>query len=224
MTGREPALHTFPMPVTPPTIECERFHPTLAVPDVPAAVRVYTEQLGFSPGFTWGDPVTFAGVSLGNVQLFLQQGDPSRARGVISFAISDADAMLAYHTASGVNVVEPIADRDYGLRDYAISDPYGHRLSFGHYIYSVGQPIPIERVDVPVRLEKRLAALLHDLAAHKRMSLASCLEETLLHVIDGAGPHTPSDLRAIAALKAKHGIDYDTHGSYRFVEWPQAEG
>lgn len=212
------------MPLTPPMIECERFHPTLAVPDVAAAVRVYTEQLGFALGFTWGEPVTVAGVNLGNVQLFLQQGDPVHARGVIAFVVSDADALLAYHSAHGADIVEPIDDRDYGLRDYALRDPYGHRLTFGHYIYSVGEPIPIERVDVPVRLERRLAALLHDLAAHKRMSLSSCLEETLLHVMDGAGPHTPSDLRAIAALKARHGIDYDTHGSYRFVERPQTEG
>jgi len=60
--------------------------------------------------------------------------------------------------------------------------------------------------------------LLHDLAAHKRMSLASCLEETLLHTLDGVGPHTSGDLRHVEVLKRKHGIDYDTHASYRFVE------
>jgi hypothetical protein len=32
------------------------------------------------------------------------------------------------------------------------------------------------------------------------------------------GPHTQSDLAFIQTLKQKHGIDYDTHGSYRFVE------
>ena len=73
-------------------------------------------------------------------------------------------------------------------------------------------------MDVPVRLEKRLAALLVDLAAHKRMSVNSCLEEMLLHTNDGVGPHTPANVRFIQTLKAKHGIDYDSHGSYRFVE------
>jgi len=52
----------------------------------------------------------------------------------------------------------------------------------------------------------------------KRMSLASCLEETLLHTLDGVGPHTSGDLRHVEVLKRKHGIDYDTHASYRFVE------
>jgi hypothetical protein len=85
-------------------------------------------------------------------------------------------------------------------------------------VYNVGPAVEIERVDVPVRLEKRLAALLEDLAAHKRMSVSSCLEETLLHTLEGVEPHTKRDLRHIEELKRKHGIDYDTHASYRFVE------
>ncbi len=81
----------------------------------------------------------------------------------------------------------------------------------------------IERVDVPLRLEKRLAALMQDLAAHKRMSLNSCMEEILLHTFeivgDGvASPHTMRTLKYIQELKKKHGIDYDTHDSYRFQE------
>lgn len=68
-----------------------------------------------------------------------------------------------------------------------------------------------------------MAALLNDLAAHKRMSLTSCLEELLLHTCEPLGdgvvsPHTKSDLAYIQKLKAKHGIDYDSHASYRFVE------
>jgi hypothetical protein len=69
-----------------------------------------------------------------------------------------------------------------------------------------------------MRLEKRLAALLGDLAERKRMTVSSCLEETLLHTLEGVGPHTKADLRYIAKLKVKHGIDYDSHASYRFVE------
>ena len=69
-----------------------------------------------------------------------------------------------------------------------------------------------------MRLEKRLAALLNDLARHKRMSMSSCLEEMLLHTNEGVGPNTKSTLRHIQELKRKHGIDYDSHASYRFVE------
>jgi hypothetical protein len=99
----------------------------------------------------------------------------------------------------------------------------GNYLVFGQRLHESEPPLKIERVDVPVRLEKRLAALLNDLAAHKRMSLTSCLEEILLHTCEPLGdgvasPHTKSDLNYIQRLKAKHGIDYDSHASYRFVE------
>ncbi len=102
-------------------------------------------------------------------------------------------------------------DRAWGLRDYTIRDPYGHRLTFGHHIPASGPPIVIERVDVPVRLETRVASVLRDLAAHKGMSVSSCLEETLLHTFepygDGvASPHTRQDLRSHpgAQGKARH--------------------
>ena len=67
------------------------------------------------------------------------------------------------------------------------------------------------------------AALLHDLAEYKRMSLTSCMEEILLHTNEPLGdgvasPHTRRQLEYIQELKRKHGIDYDSHGSYRFAE------
>jgi hypothetical protein len=99
-----------------------------------------------------------------------------------------------------------------------VRDLYGYYLSFEHHLFNAGPPIKIERVDVSVRLEKRLAALLLDLAEHKRMSLNSCLEEMLLHTNEGVGPHTQTTLKHIQELKKKHGIDYDSHGSYRFSE------
>lgn len=201
-----------------PDIECERQHPSFPVPDVAAAVDFYTGKLGFRPGFTWGEPPTIAGVNLGKVQMFLEQGTPNPAGCSVFFVVGNADELHDFQAANGVEVVVPPGDRHYGLRDYRVRDLNGYDLSFGHYIYNTGPAIPIERVEVPVRLERRLAAVLHDLAEWKGMSLASCLEETLLHTLDGVGPHTARDLKHIEQLKARHGIDYDSHGSYRFVE------
>jgi uncharacterized glyoxalase superfamily protein PhnB len=205
---------------TPPVVECERQHATLPVTDVVAAVDFYQRALGFAVGFVSGDPAEFAGVNLGDVQLFLRRGSPNPEGCSVYFVVGDADELYEYHRTRGVEVVEAPADRPYGLRDYHVRDLHGYHLGFGHYIYTTGEPIEIERVDLPVRLEKRLAALLADLAGVKRMSISSCLEETLLHTMDGAGPHTPAQLRRIQALKARHGIDFDTHASYRFVERP----
>ena len=207
----------------PPDIECENVHPGLAVADIGAAVEFYTEKLGFKLIFTWGEPPTFAGVNLGGKQIFLQKGTPDPKGCFVYFLVDDADALHEFHRANGVEVAEPPGDRDYGIRDYSVRDLDGYYLTFGHNIFNVGPAIEIERVDVPVRLEKRLAALLVDLAAHKRMSLSSCLEEILLHTCEANGdgvasPHTKHTLRHIQELKKKHGIDYDCHASYRFEE------
>jgi len=207
----------------PPRVDCERHHAALVVTDVLAAVEFYTTKLGFSLGFTWGDPTSFAGVNLDQVQLFLEQGTPNPEGCSVNFVVGDADELYEFQRVNGVEVVVPPGDRPYGLRDYTVRDLHGYRLGFGHYVYTVGPPVEIERVEVAVRLEKRLAALLHDLAERKRMSLTGCLEEILLHTCepfgDGvASPHTRNQLRFIQELKAKHGIDYDCHASYRFVE------
>jgi catechol 2,3-dioxygenase-like lactoylglutathione lyase family enzyme len=201
-----------------PEVECEQEHAALVVSDILAAVDFYTKKLGFKLAFTWGDPPSMAGVNLGHVQMFLEQGTPSPKGCSVYFVVGDADELYAFQQANGVDIVEAPADRPYGLRDYRIRDLCGYTLGFGHHVYNVGPALEIERVDVPVRLEKRLAALLRDLAEHKRMSLSSSLEETLLHTLEGVGPHTKSDLKHIQKLKQKHGIDYDSHASYRFVE------
>lgn len=209
---------------TRPHVDCDQLHPGLVVSDVGAAAGFYTGMLGFTLGFTWGDPPTFAGVNLGDVSIHLMQGTPNPGGGSeVCFVVGDVDELHAFHRANGVEIVVAAGDREYDMRDYTVRDPYGNRLVFAQPLYNAGPPLPIERVDVPVRLEKRLAALLHDLARHKRMSVDSCLEEILLHTSEPLGdgvasPHTKAQLRYIQELKTKHGIDYDSHGSYRFVE------
>jgi catechol 2,3-dioxygenase-like lactoylglutathione lyase family enzyme len=206
-----------------PQVDCDRHHASLWVRDVSAAVDFYTTRLGFRPGFTWGDPPTIAGVNLDRVQIFLERGDNGVAGGAVYFVVGDADALHDFQRERGATIVEPPGDRPYSLRDYSVRDLDGNRLTFGHYIPSAEPPLEIERVEVPVRLERRLAAVLADLARHKRMSVSGCLEETLLHTFEPLGdgvasPHTRAQLRHIQELKRRHGIEYDCHASYRFVE------
>jgi catechol 2,3-dioxygenase-like lactoylglutathione lyase family enzyme len=209
-----------------PAVACELIHPTLTVADVPAAVAFYTQKLGFTPSFKAGDPPRYAGVQLDKVELHLGQGTPNPAFGSVYFVVGDVDQLYALQVANGVAIVDPPADQEWGLREYETRDLDGYRLRFGQHLPARQPELVIERVDLPVRLEKRLAALLADLAAHKRMTIGECLEETLLHSFETAGPgavaspHTEGTLRHIEALKAKHGLDYETHASYRFTEKP----
>ena len=206
-----------------PHIDCEQIHPVLAAEDVAAATEFYRDKLGFFVAFTYGDPPTMSGVNIGKVQLFLEKGSPKPESASVFFVVGNADELFAFHKANGVEVVIEPGDREYAIRDYTVRDLNGYELSFGHPLFNSGPPIMIERVDVPVRLEKRLAALLHDLAEYKRLSLSSLLEEILLHTNEPLGdgvasPHTKGQLKHIQRLKKKHGIDYDSHGSYRFRE------
>src|SRR6187551_3348135 len=120
---------------TTPHIDCERHPTTLFVSDVPAAVDFYTNKLGFSLGFTWGgDPPTMAGVNLGEVQIFLNQGTPNPEGCVLHFVVGDADELYEFQRANGVEIVTPPEDMPYGVRSYTVRDPGGYLLDFGHYI------------------------------------------------------------------------------------------
>jgi catechol 2,3-dioxygenase-like lactoylglutathione lyase family enzyme len=206
-----------------PHIDCEKIHPLLLVSDIPAAVDFYTNKLGFTHGFTWGEPPEMAGMNIGDVSIHLYKGEPKGNH--VYFVVGDADELYEFQRSNGVEVVVEPDDREYELRDYRVKDLWGNELSFGHYIQHVGPPLKIERVEVPLRLEKRLAALVKELAEHKGMSMDSFFEETLLHTFEVVGnntgvasPHTKKTHQLIQELKKKYGIDYDTHASYRFVE------
>lgn len=67
---------------SPPVVECEKMHVTLPVSDLAAAIEFYVAKLGFRLGFTWGEPAFFAGVTLGEVEIFLREGTPAPNAGV----------------------------------------------------------------------------------------------------------------------------------------------
>ena len=90
-----------------------------------------------------------------------------------------------------------------------------HRSELDSRRETVRTHAPVGRV--PVRLEKRSPHCSGPRDA-QRMSVSSCLEEMLLHTNEGVGPHTKTTVHYIKELKKKHGIDYDSHASYRFVE------
>lgn len=210
-------------PATMPQVEVEQYHTSLRVANLATAVEFYTTRLGFSHAFTWGESPTMAGVTIGEAQIFLETGAPAPQGCSLYFVVGNADELYEFHRANGVNVIEVPGDRLWELRDYTVRDLDGCAVTFGHRLPAREPPLEIERIDVPVRLERRLAAVLQDLAARKGMSVGSCLEERLLHTFEPLGdgvasPHTKSDLRYIQELKRKHGLNYDCHASYRFVE------
>lgn len=115
-----------------PGITCEQHHTGILVSDLDAAIDFYTNKLGFWLAFKWGEPPTMAGVNLDHVQIFLEHGEPSPKGCYLYFLINDADAFYEFHRNNGVEIVQPIGDREYEIRDYAVRDLHGYVLSFGH--------------------------------------------------------------------------------------------
>jgi hypothetical protein len=168
-------------------IECEQLpsRPIRLSEPVLEAIDFYTNKLGFTSHFTWGEPpVNPCDVGAG-----------SRQRGGCTSWSATRTSCTPSTRPTAWRSWSRSATGSTGCATTSRARPVRLRARFGHAIYNAGEPVPIERVDVPVRLEKRLAALLHDLAAHKRMSLSSCLEEILLHTNEPLGdgvasPHT----------------------------------
>jgi hypothetical protein len=112
----------------------------------------------------------------------------------------------------------------WDMREMQVREPNQHVIRFGHGLPTREPKSEIERVAVAAQIEKRLAALLGDLAQHKRMTVGEMLEEMALHSFEKlpgggvASPDTERTLTYIQDLKQKHGMDHDCHANYRFVE------
>ena len=109
--------------------------PTLSVGDLDEALSFY-EGLGFQK--QWAYPAetspTHLGLSFGPVNVMLARFDDRpevRHKQDLYFImrnLSDYHRML--RSALGEDVPD-IVDADYGMRDFALEDPWGHLLTFG---------------------------------------------------------------------------------------------
>ncbi len=198
--------------------------PILYVRDFEEAMKYYTEKLLFKRLWDWGKPPSFGAVRLGQVELFFCLNGQGKPGTWLMIFVDDVDDYFERISRLGANVIKKPTDEPWGVREIHVQDPNQHVIRFGHGIRTREPKLEIERVPLEAKIEKRLAALLSELAEHKHMELGEILEETLLHTFEKrpgggvASPHTERTLRYIEGLKKKHGIDYDTHASYRFVE------
>ena len=87
--------------------------------------------------------------------------------------------------------------------------------------------IPIDRVQLGVRMERRMVKVLKGLAEFQDVSLAQLLENIVLHSFEpmpgeegewSASPHGKKALAAIADLERVYGMDYDAHAAHGFKE------
>ena len=78
--------------------------------------------------------------------------------------------------------------------------------------------ISAERVQIGVRLEKRMVKVLKGLAEYHDMSLGDLLEGIVLHVFESKLPFSEESLKRINQLKEVYGMDYGVSASHRLIE------
>ena len=79
-------------------------------------------------------------------------------------------------------------------------------------------PVPVERVQTGVRLEKRLLKVLKTVAEYHDITLGDLIEGIVLHVFDGKLPFDEADLGRIAKLRDFFGLDLRADASHRLTE------
>ena len=105
---------------------------TFHVSDLGASLSFYTEVLGFTERFRFGD---YAGVQHGEVQIHLSGPASTNKRqvgqGSIYIFCDDVNGYHAGISAKGAVAQAPPKDYDYGMRDFVVEDPDGNLLGFG---------------------------------------------------------------------------------------------
>lgn len=106
------------------------------VTDLDKALKYYTDILGFTYDFRFGD---YVGLVYDNICVHLSgPANPGRKKmpGNAHFCI-DCDEIDIYYdliTARGALIDTSLEDRPYGMRDCAVNDPDGNTIVFGKAI------------------------------------------------------------------------------------------
>lgn len=131
---REPMTDT-PSPSATATILA--VEPQLFVTDMAAAIAYYTDRLGFSLAFSYGEPAFYAQVARGGARLNLRVSD-----GPIGFRAAEMDALPATLTVdaakslflefqqAGASFHQPLRTEPWGARTFIVADPDGNLLCF----------------------------------------------------------------------------------------------
>ena len=111
------------------------------VQDVLASVAHYRDVLGFTVGFTYGEPTFYAGVERDDVTIHLQAAHATKrqvGQGAVNIFVTEVDALYDELKTRGARVLNAPKDYPYGMRDFDLDDLDGNRLTFGMGIEKTG--------------------------------------------------------------------------------------
>ncbi|HEY0068809.1 MAG TPA: hypothetical protein VGE04_02450 [Chloroflexia bacterium] len=82
----------------------------------------------------------------------------------------------------------------------------------------------VERVQIGVRIERRMLKVLKGLAEYRDMTLGDLLEGIVLHAFENKPPFGEETLKKVEQLKEVYGMDYDSTASHKLVEENPSSG
>jgi uncharacterized glyoxalase superfamily protein PhnB len=121
--------------------------PNLVCRDIAASLAFYRDVLGFTISMSVPDaaPYVFVGLERNGVPVFLNdvtaasEDFPSMAAlppggtATLFFIVTDVDALHA-DVAPKATVVMPLKTQFYGMREFAVTDPDGHVITFAQRV------------------------------------------------------------------------------------------
>ena len=109
--------------------------PVIATRDVAATVRYFEQTLGFEQQWVWGEPPVYAGVKAGGALVYIGL-DPEMAAAIqerrlgpdLFLWVNDIESVYARHRERGAEIVEELAERPWGVKQYVLREPNGYLL------------------------------------------------------------------------------------------------
>ena len=127
-----------------------------AVADVQQTVDFYCNVLGFKEHWLWEDPPTFGCVGMGQVEVFLCR-QPQLAGKVDGhmhcFFVDDVAALHDQHVSAGADIISPLENKPWAVREYTVRDCNGYHLRFGGPATYDRPPTATESLPPHIRVE-----------------------------------------------------------------------
>lgn len=122
--------------------QLSHFGAQFPVHDVNKAADWYRDNLGFEILYEWGSPAEYAvlkkddAVSIHFTKVESNVEVQERAIYIFCYNVNDVYEELRDKSIEGL---KEITDREYGMRDFDLYDPFGHRLSFGTGLHMLNE-------------------------------------------------------------------------------------
>ncbi len=103
------------------------------VNDMDAAISCLRDQLGFVLANSVDDPPSWASLMRDNVEIMVLQGDyPKPPQDWAAYIyVEDADNLHDEFVSRGADIVAPLENKPYNIREFVVRLPDGRQIAFG---------------------------------------------------------------------------------------------